>query len=1112
MFKKDEQGESVQTRVLLIGVLFLFLVGAKQTVAAEYHQNEILFCLKADRMPLNISRQGDAWVTNYPLINRLLKELGVAKVEKWLPMADERDVIDGVRLSHIYRVVFKNEKSIQQLEQILQKFRLIDDVHSAALESVNRVQGSFEPYIPNDSYFDRQWYLEKIGVPQAWGLWKNELPGDSTILVGIVDTGLDYTHPDLQNIMYVNPGEDVNHDGRITAIDSNGVDDDGNGYVDDFLGWDFAGSKKPNENPDNDVRPPQAGTYRELSHGTHVGGIIAALTDNGIGISGISFRSKLIVTKHSFDDDLTEPGIVKGYSGVLYCAKLGAKIINCSWGGGYDFYGKLVIDNVTKNYGAIVVAAAGNDSHNNDNNHQYPSDFDNAVAVAALRIDDKKAYYSNYGEVVDISAPGGEGSSYSTAILSTIHANAGSYAAWQGTSMAAPVVTGALALLKAWFPDDSRQQLLSRLYSSADPIDGANPSYKGLLGAGRVNVYNAIARELMPKISLTDYKFESLRGTSPAPGDTLSLALTLSNQVNWRDAYHVRAVLRSLSPYAQVLDSVFWIDELPAGAESIWDQSEPRVWIDSLAPLQELTFQLKITANDTSEYPFESVKTLTLTLALNQKGFPISGYGFNAPLTLVKTATENLIVGISTQNEIVVFNQSGKRLVGFPIAVDATSAAPVVADLDRDGQKEIITVNRRGVLRVISLSGKIIKQFDLGEPVYGDLVVGNFDSDPQLEMALGTMRKKLHIFNLDSTEIPGFPKAMSNLMNLGGAVADFNNDGQDDLVIGTFDNKLHLVLTNGDSLTGFPVTLSTRLIANPVVGRWNDSLFVVVATLDNKLVCLNRQGQKVFEIALTESVIGAPMLANLDQEGTPEIVVLTQDGLLHVFTATGVPYGSIFPLDLGAAPQTAPISFDVNNDGKLEILSVVGQGTLRLVQLNGQEIKNFPVSLDEGVTSVPVIDDLDGDGDTEVLVSTQSEVFAIDLPSKAGQAQGWNTYQGNNHRTGSYGVHVTALPANSGNTVVRTFEILNNYPNPFNNQTVIQIQVPGHWAGQLLELKIFDVLGRLVFSQTHPALPGINRFYWDGTSKAGKSLSSGIYFYRVKLGTESRISRLILLK
>ena len=834
---------------------FLFLITFFITVAfaREYQNNEILFCLKQDRAPLQIQHSKYGVQTDRPAINTLLKKYGAVRIEKWLPMADERDVVDGVELSKIYRVVFSSPKNHEALMSILQQFRQVKDVQSAAREAINHIDANFEPYIPNDPYFSKQWYLNKIMAPETWGLWGGVTPGDSTVLVGVVDTGIDYTHPDLAEAMWVNLGEDANGDGKITAEDENGVDDDGNGYVDDFMGWDFA-------NQDNDVMPPDPGPHYELSHGTHVSGVIAAVADNGIGIAGISFRSKLIVTKHAADNDLTNPNIVKGYSGVLYCAKMGAKIINCSWGGGYDLYGKLVVENVTKNYGAIVVAAAGNDSHSNDENPSYPSDYDNTISVAALNNADKKAYYSNWGKVVDISAPGGEGSSYYNAILSTIHVSAGSYISWQGTSMATPVVAGALALLKAWFPNDTRGQLLSRLLNNADPIDTQNPGYKGLLGAGRVNVYNAIAKGIFPKISLRQYAWFNSDSTSPMPGDSVRLYVSIENETGWKDASGVVLHLHSNSPYIQILDSLIMIDSLKNGQTADSLTPLPYVFIKKDAPFREIDLQLVVTANDTSVYPYQTSFDLKIQPMAYQAGFPVDGYGFSSALSFVRLSSgENVIVGVTNNGQLLVFNQDGSIRSGFPVDVGSIKSAPAVGDVNHDGKKDIVIVNRDGTVWVIDFTGSVLFKEAFKESVYGDVALVNMDDDPQLEIIFGTMRKNLHVLKIDSSEIAGFPKAMPSLINVGTALADFNGDQLPDMVVGTFDGNLHVITNQGDSLTHFPVKLSARLSATPVVVRNNGHLFMIAPTNDHKLLKISEQGQiefeKTFNIKFDEQLI-----------------------------------------------------------------------------------------------------------------------------------------------------------------------------------------------------------------------------------------------------------------
>jgi hypothetical protein len=922
----------------------------------------------------------------------------------------------------------------------------------------------------------------------------------------VVDTGIDYTHPDLADAMWVNLGEDANGDGKITAEDENGVDDDGNGYVDDFMGWDFA-------NQDNDVMPPDPGPHYELSHGTHVSGVIAAVADNGIGIAGISFRSKLIVTKHAADNDLTNPNIVKGYSGVLYCAKMGAKIINCSWGGGYDLYGKLVVDNVTKNYGAIVVAAAGNDSHSNDENPSYPSDYDNTISVAALNNADKKAYYSNWGKVVDISAPGGEGSSYYNAILSTIHVSAGSYISWQGTSMATPVVAGALALLKAWFPNDTRGQLISRLLNNADPIDTQNPDYKGLLGAGRVNVYNAIAKGIFPKISLRQYAWFNSDSTSPMPGDSVRLYVSIENETGWKDASGVVLHLHSNSPYIQILDSLITIDSLKNGQTADSLTPLPYVFIKKDAPFREIDLQLVVTANDTSVYPYQTSFDLKIQPMAYQAGFPVDGYGFSSALSFVRLSSgENVIVGVTNNGQLLVFNQDGNIRSGFPVDVGNIKSAPAVGDVNHDGKKDIVIVNRDGTVWVIDFTGSVLFKEAFKESVYGDVALVNMDDDPQLEIIFGTMRKNLHVLKIDSSEIAGFPKVMPSLINVGTALADFNGDQLPDMVVGTFDGNLHVITNQGDSLTNFPVKLSARLSATPVVVRNNGHLFMIAPTNDHKLLKISEQGQIEFEKTFNDNLVGSPAIADLDGDDNPEIIAASRDGYVYAFHFSGELLNA-FPVDLNSAPQAGLLVQDVDNDGSPEILLMTGDGNLHLLHVDGSEFSNFPAYIGDAMSAVPVIGDLDGDGDAELILGTSARLLALDLNSPLNATTAWETYLGNNYRTSSFGVEFTGLESASTAALPGKLTLYQNYPNPFNMQTTIRFFTPQNMRGQRATLTIYNVLGQKVrMFHLGPVSSGMHRLVWNGRNQTGNVVTSGVYFYRLKVGQYVQMRRMLLMK
>lgn len=304
----------------------------------------------------------------------------------------------------------------------------------------------------NDPLYSNQWYLEKIGAPAAWDYFST----GSNVVIAVVDDAIERFHADLNPNIWVNPGE----------IPDNGIDDDGNGQIDDVNGWDVA-----NNSPS--VDPPTSAN----SHGTHVAGIASAATNNLIGISSIGFSCKIMCVKST---NQPFPAISHGYEGILYAANNGANIINMSWGGpNASATGQSVIQ-FALNKGCILVASAGN---SNSSNMSYPAAFPGVISVASTDINDLKSNFSNFGGWVKISAPG-------SSILSTLPGS--SYGNQSGTSMASPMVAGLLGLMKSLNPTMPNDDLINCLYSSADDINSINPAFTGFLGAGRINAFKAM--------------------------------------------------------------------------------------------------------------------------------------------------------------------------------------------------------------------------------------------------------------------------------------------------------------------------------------------------------------------------------------------------------------------------------------------------------------------------------------------------------------------------------------------------------------------------------------------------------------------------------------------
>jgi len=354
--------------------------------------------------------------------------------------------------------------------------------HQWGLE--NTGQGHY--YIERRPEFGDDKLLIAYGLPgadlKAAGIVNNP-PDGSRVVVAIIDTGVDLGHPDLQGSIWFNPRE----------IAGNGIDDDNNGYIDDINGWDFAASNDPLEIGSEDNDPTD-----EFGHGTHCAGIVAAQTGNTVGIAGLMSRAEIMALKV-----LPVPLTSKIARAIVYAADNGADVISMSFGMPYRSYVLEEAIDYARSKGVVLLAASGNGGIEEAN---YPSALDSVISVGATNDSDRVAYFTSYGDYLDICAPG-------LSILSLradstdmyddedpeVHIIAGQYYLSSGTSMACPMAAGAAAWLRSLSPGltpaKTEQVLESTAYDYTDPFgSGLNvPGWDKYSGYGRVDVEAAIA-------------------------------------------------------------------------------------------------------------------------------------------------------------------------------------------------------------------------------------------------------------------------------------------------------------------------------------------------------------------------------------------------------------------------------------------------------------------------------------------------------------------------------------------------------------------------------------------------------------------------------------------
>jgi thermitase len=329
---------------------------------------------------------------------------------------------------------------------------------------------------PTDAMFAKQWGLantgkngggifspgvagEDINVTKAWDITKGAI-GSNTIKIAVIDTGVDYTHPDLKSQIDVNTAE---LNGRP------GVDDDGNGYIDDIYGYDFA-------NKDGD---PMDGH----GHGTHCAGVIGA-SHNSVGIAGV--MSNVLIVPVKFLTDAGSGETIDAISAIDYAIKRGVNVMSNSWGGGDKEQSLLDAITAAETAGITFVAAAGNDSSNNDSRASYPANYEvsNVISVGSYTAGGAKSSFSNYGlKTVHVTAPG-------SSIISTY--KNGGYASLSGTSMATPHIAGVVGLLLSKAPKLTPAQIRERLVNTSVQTNKLKTSS---LSGGRVDAFRALTNK-----------------------------------------------------------------------------------------------------------------------------------------------------------------------------------------------------------------------------------------------------------------------------------------------------------------------------------------------------------------------------------------------------------------------------------------------------------------------------------------------------------------------------------------------------------------------------------------------------------------------------------------
>ncbi len=479
----------------------------------------------------------------------------------------------------IYEVSYSNNYSPVKLGLLLTKTGLFEYAEPRYIGTL--------AFTPNDTRYSQQSYLQAIGAEQAWDSTK----GSSSIIIGLLDGGVDTNHEDFQGKLYLNSSDPIN-----------GLDDDGDGYTDNFKGWNF-------DTKTDNIQ------YLSTSHGVQMAGAMAPVTNNTKGIAGVGYNSTIlpIVVTNSLNE------VVYGYEAIKYAADLGCKVINCSWNiKAYSNFGFDMVKYATLNKGSLVVAAMGNEA---DDDNNYPAMFPYVLGVSAVDNNGFKVGTSNYGFRANISAPGLQ--------IETTNNNNG-YIKNTGTSLSSAIVSGAAALLLDKFPNLNPQELSAVLKSTSKSIysNGQNGQYLGMLGAGMLHIGNAVAYtgSAYPELVKTKIN-EPVNGVIES-GDTIEVVIDVANYL--ATSSNVTAILNSENLYSTVLLGSQNLGIINKN-DTVSNTTNPfKVRVKNNAPQNEkLGFSLRLIENgDTSIFAFnfivntayQIIETSKIKTALGNRG------------------------------------------------------------------------------------------------------------------------------------------------------------------------------------------------------------------------------------------------------------------------------------------------------------------------------------------------------------------------------------------------------------------------------------------------------------------------------------------------------------
>jgi len=855
--------------------------------------------------------------------------------------------------------------------------------------------------VPNDPDFSQQWALPILNSENAWDL----TTGDSNIVIAVIDTGIDWNHPDLTANIWVNTNE----------IPGNSWDDDANGYTDDIRGWDFVTVTNPaGFMPGEDLGPPDNDPMDYYGHGTVVAGTAAAAGNNGIGIAGASWHCKIMPLRVGIAERTSGNAYILSswiVSAIYYATENGADVINLSlldnnWSPSAPTPTKDAID-FAYEQGVVIVASAGNGGTDAP---MYPAAYEKVIGVAATDQDDKRSVWgtpqpplyqgvsSCYGTWVSVAAPG-------TDILTTGFDDI--YETCNGTSLSAPFVSGLAALIRSIHPEFSNSEVMKVIYSTTD-----RPDSEKYIGTGRINMANALGMSAVPIAEITSPTHEQVIGADievigSAGGENFA-----SYTLQYAHGFYPNSWSTITSGSQGKTNAIL----------GLWNISALR---------DNAIHSLRLSVTDTAGNVSISEVVVVIQRSL-QTGWPrvLSGNLYPDNLAIgdidndgtmeMACVTYRSLGGPNHTHDLFVLHHDGSMAVGWPITNLMKDAnGPTLADITQNGDMEVIVSGytwgyptSTTKFFVFDKAANLLpgwpqefistNAFKASSPSIGDI-----DNDGDMEIVFTSKNESksnqafIFVYNADGSTVPGWPVSFPLQYPSGTGTAqdnathatlvDLDHDGDLEIIVSISiyqHSRTYVFHHDGTIMSGWPVTLPDGYVVHTVAGDIDNDgdMEMVGSTGNGNIYAWEADATPCSGWPVDIPVAGGatvPSLADLDGDGDLEILVHSKGDQVYAYhhdatLLTGWPVPVTAYVGGGSWPPS--IIGDIDGDHELDIIQVSGdEAKIYAWHTDGTSISNWPMVIPHASSIPPVLWDIDGDDQLEMAIAYVDTINVYDM-------------------------------------------------------------------------------------------------------------------------------------